>query len=323
VDITLSEVEDEIARRRSSNGWGLTKEREADLETYIDRWQASAIAARPSIVKLTAPDDSSLQELRRHIRKLYELFELAPPKVVICQSPLQMFLLLSLLLPTGGRSDEAIDWSEKVIKRRAGNYLVDYFSDDEERKIYVAKFNEMVQTLHSSGFERAGNLLTDRLNKHYFDHVHKDLKQRVIECPATGSDYMSHLYYRTIRFTHPISVVLKSAFYDLYTVFSNVQLQANPVMMQSSMSSLVDFGFARERLGMFSDTMFEHLLDAWIEVFRRAPYFAFCENICIAGTYPVEIFFDEYLNLKDVDGYAMRFSDGYTARADQQPDSWG
>lgn len=201
------------------------------------------------------------------------------------------------------------------MKKFVHHYIGDQFHDEEEQRSYVASFYEHLKQLCSSGFTSAGKLLTERLVKHYFDRVHADLKQRIIATPATGEDYLSQLGHRTLRIAHPVSAVSQSAFAHIKPVFptNNQRLYIG----LSSMISLVTFGFARERLGMFRDTQFDELLMAWIELFTRAHYFAFCENICFAGIYPVEIHFNKYLTLEDVNGRAMSFSDGFSAEARQ------
>jgi hypothetical protein len=110
-----------------------------------------------------------------------------------------------------------------------------------------------------------------------------------------------------------MSLVLDASFAQPHSTFSTEGMLWGPILRQYSMIDLIEFGFAKERLGLFTDTPYENLLMAWIELFIRAPYFAFCRNICLIGSYPVEVHFDEYMQLRNLDGRAMTFSDGFAA----------
>lgn len=338
-NITAEEVEVEVARRRGQGLQCFSKEQIEVLDAYIAEWR--------DIVDIKKPDrahqEQALSNLERDVRpfinNLYQTMELPPPAVAICESPAKRVLYeyaLALLQPGSSLSVSFDDVADDVLSNLSETQKSDYLTD----------FQNALSHLRESGLCNPGPSLSDRLQDHFFNNLQVEIKGRIREMLkfdpnhylGAGFNFRIEPIFERLRTVFDITfeelpyefgqqgnqpsvlaggAARVSAQFAIASGFSLIPA-VNAALVQSTWGVwktdlILGAGFLKERmpeLGGFPDPCDSELKN-WLSMFRLAPWYAFCQNICYVGAYPTEATFSDTNRLNNDNGPAVTFADGW------------
>ena len=310
-NITPEEVELEVNRRLILFRKEMSEKEYALLNACLDEWKERL---KPSGSNhLLDQEAGQSPDITALVVEFYSAYQLPPPKeIVICKSPLTLaFYWRCAKLPS---SSTLGDCSE-VARSMAGDTATEWLTEtlrlaEKEFPAYLAR---------NHGDDRNASVVHDFSWR---------LSQRMTEAvdSAIGRGFGSSVSYMLRDNLSSLMLPLSAAVNMTLNFIERDQVNEEQTTIESNRlwPRRSDFAgiWALERLIAFDflQTAFtdryrlpdeEHRrLNAWLTLYRAAPWYSFFADVCYVGCLPAEIVQDERRRISNRNGAAVIFSDG-------------